>query len=115
MGTVMGTFIRAGEASTPLQSFSESGAFQPGFTLDIIGLDASNTVKLQKSTNQGISWTDVSTLNSEQVAQVITEATDRLAQHRLLCLAKQAITSTGVGIQYKMSRELPVNRNTPPG
>ena len=113
--TVIGTFVKAGEASATIASFSESGAFQPGFTIDIIGLDASNTVKLQKSTDHGLTWSDVSTLNSEQIKQVITEATDKNAKHRLICLAKQAVATLGTVIKYKMTRELPTNRSTPPG
>ena len=111
----MGSFVNKGDISATIASFSESGSFQPGFTLDIIGLDANNTVKLQKSTDYGLTWADVTTYNSNQAATVITETTDRVAKHRLLCLAKQAVSVTGVPIQYKMTREKPTNRSTPPG
>ena len=110
-----GTFVKVGDISDALLSFSEAGAFQPGFTVDIAGLDASNTVKLQKSSDNGITWADVTTYSSDQAKTVITESATRNAQHRLLCLAKQAIGTNGKDIKYKMTRELPTNRVTPPG
>lgn len=116
---IAGTFIRQGDISDAILSFQPAAAatqtLMVGFTVDIIGLDASNTVKLQKSTDNGITWVDVVTYNANQVKTQITEATNVNAQHRLICLAKQAITVTGVPIQFKMTKELPTNRSTPPG
>ncbi len=105
--TVMGSFVNKGEISADIPSFSEAGSFQPGFSMFITGLDASNTVKLRRSTDYGLSWTDVTTYSANQAGTVITESSSRVAKHRLECVTKQAISVNGNPIVYKLTREKP--------
>lgn len=120
-GQIEGTFCRAGEISETLDAFTPASPayghtyLQTGFYLNLRGLDASNTVKLQKSINNGYSWSDVTTYNSEQSNVQIVESAERVvgtneyAIYRLLCLAKEALSANGKVIKYKMSRERPAN------
>lgn len=82
----------AHQVSAPIQG----GAMK----LTLTGLDASNTVKTQRSDNNGISWTDVTTYNSDQAAVAVTDATAN-RQYRLALVAMQA----GKTITYKLSKE----------
>lgn len=96
--TVMQTFVRAGEISGEIESFG-------GFRLYAKGLDASNTIKTQRSLDRGVTWSDVTTYNSDQSAVQISEAT-RGALHRAVCVAKQ--TTTGP-IRVKLTLEWPTS------
>jgi hypothetical protein len=126
---VEGTFCRVGELSNTLDAFTPASPaygityLQTGFYLTLRGVDANNTVKLQKSTKNGYenlgasvtSWTDVTTYNSEQSNVQIVESAERVvgtneyAIYRLICLAKEALSTNGKVIKYKMSRERPSN------
>jgi hypothetical protein len=67
--------------------------------LNTSGLDASNTIKTQKSTDNGITWADQVTYNSDQVNTLITVAHGE--QWRVFLLAQQA----GKQIQYSLGVE----------
>lgn len=67
--------------------------------LNTTGLDASNTIKTQKSTDNGVSWVDQATFNSDQVNTLITVAHGE--QWRIFLLAQQA----GKQIQYSLGVE----------
>lgn len=67
--------------------------------LNTTGLDASNTIKTQKSTDNGITWVDQATLNSDQVNTLIAVAHGE--QWRIFLLAQQA----GKQIQYSLGVE----------
>jgi hypothetical protein len=67
--------------------------------LNLAGLDASNTVKTQKSVNSGQAWTDQVTYNS---AQTNTAVTVVAGEHwRILVVTQQA----GKQMTYSMSVE----------
>lgn len=93
MSTVAGTFTNASGLSAPLPYMVGNAK------LTTVGVDASNTVKTQRSTNNGLTWIDVTTYNSEQSATVLTPAAGE--QYRLACVALQA----GKQIGYKLTRE----------
>lgn len=95
--TVKGTFNRAGEISAEIESFG-------GFRLFARGLDANNTIRLERSTTDGQSWSTVTTYNSDQNATAITETTVN-GKHRLVCATKQ----DGTNVRFKMTTELPTN------
>jgi len=62
-------------------------------------IDASNTCKTQKSTNNGLTWADQSTYNSAQAAVGVTVAA---GEHwRIVSVAAQAIKQ----IDYKLTCE----------
>lgn len=63
------------------------------------GIDASNTVKTQKSTNNGHTWADQTTYNSAQNATAVTVAHGE--QWRLVTVAGQAFKQ----IRYRMAAE----------
>ena len=67
--------------------------------LTTVGLDASNTVKTQKTTNNGASWVDQTTYNADQTNLGITVAHGE--QWRLVLVAQQAFKT----ILYKLSAE----------
>ena len=67
--------------------------------LNTVGLDASNTIKTQKSTDNGITWVDQATFNSDQVNTLIAVAHGE--QWRIFLLAQQA----GKQIQYSLGVE----------
>lgn len=95
---VKGTFasgqsVQVGETSAEL--VIPSGV--TSMKLSTVGLDASNTVKTQKSTSNGQSWTDQTTYNSDQTATAVTVAHGE--QWRLVHVAGQAIKR----IDYEMS------------
>ncbi|MFM2288842.1 MAG: hypothetical protein RL684_1985 [Pseudomonadota bacterium] len=71
----------------------------PQAKLNTTGLDASNTIKTQKSTDNGASWVDQVTYNSDQVNTLITVAHGE--QWRVFLLAQQA----GKQIQYSLGVE----------
>lgn len=62
-------------------------------------IDASNTVKTQKSTNNGLTWADQTTYNSAQNGTSVTVAHGE--QWRLVTVAGQASKQ----ISYRMSVE----------
>jgi hypothetical protein len=66
--------------------------------LTLAGLNASNTVKTQKSTN-GLNWTDQTTYNSNQSALAVPVASGE--RWRLVVVAQQA----GRNVEYAMSAE----------
>lgn len=120
-GTVEGSFIKAGELSQTLDAFTPASPWnghtsvQTGFSLSTKGLDANNTIKTQKSTNNGYSWSDVTTYNSDQNNVQVVESTERVvganeyAIYRLVCVTKEALSVNGKPIQFKMTRERPTN------
>ena len=67
--------------------------------LTTTGLDGSNTIKSQKSTNSGASWTDQTTYNSDQTATSVTVAHGE--QWRLVVVSQQ-VSKT---ISYSFSAE----------
>jgi hypothetical protein len=67
--------------------------------LNTTGLDASNTIKTQKSTDNGITWVDQTTYNSDQTNTLVTVAHGE--QWRVFLLAQQA----GKQIQYSFGVE----------
>lgn len=67
--------------------------------LTTVGLDGSNTVKTQKSTNNGQAWADQTTYNSDQTSTAVTVAHGE--QWRLFVISQQA-TKT---IAYTLSAE----------
>lgn len=67
--------------------------------LNTIGLDASNTVKTQKSVNNGASWVDQVTYNAEQTNTLITVAHGEV--WRIVSVAQQV----GKQIQYSLGVE----------
>lgn len=85
--------------TSPAEPSAVMDADQGTFKLSTVGLDVNNTVKTQKSTDNGATWTDVTTYNAEQTNTVITPAAGE--QYRLTCVLLQALKQ----IQYKMSRE----------
>jgi len=90
-----GQSVQIGETSAEL-------VVPSGFTsmkVTITGLDASNTVKTQKSTNNGQTWADQSTYNSDQTATAVTVAHGE--QWRLFHLAGQALKTIG----YELSAQ----------
>lgn len=118
---VRGTFSGVGQFSATL-SPPEGSVSAPvissniTFRLTTRGVNASNTVKLQKSIHLGMyvpppatdgDWVDVTTYNSEQTDTVITPApgvpnTQNVGEeYRLVCVAIQALHDIG----YEMTRE----------
>lgn len=67
--------------------------------LNTTGLDASNTIKTQKSLDNGITWADQATFNADQVNTLIAVAHGE--QWRIFLLAQQA----GKQIQYSLGVE----------
>lgn len=67
--------------------------------LTTVGLDGSNTVKTQKSTNNGSTWVDQTTYNSDQTLTSITVVAAE--QWRLV----QVSQGTLKDVRYKMSCE----------
>lgn len=67
--------------------------------LTTVGLDASNTVKTQKSINNGQVWVDQVTYNADQTATAITVANGE--QWRLFLISQQALRA----ITFSMSAE----------
>jgi hypothetical protein len=96
MTTVSASFLKAGEISAPIFS-------QGGVLLYAKGLDANNTVKTQRSTD-GITWVDITVYSSDQTGTAISESTIN-AQHRLVCVSKQAVSVNGAAIRFKLSKE----------
>lgn len=92
--TVAGTITSIGQPSAIMPKG------QGAFKLTTVGCDASNTIKTQRSDDDGYSWTDDTTYNSEQAATVITPA-NTSRQYRGVGVALQASRHLG----YKMSRE----------
>lgn len=67
--------------------------------LNTVGLDASNTIKTQKSLDNGVSWADQATFNADQTNTLIAVAHGE--QWRIFLLAQQA----GKQIQYSLGVE----------
>lgn len=67
--------------------------------LTLAGLDGSNTVKTQRSTNNGVTWVDQSTYNSDQNQVGVAVAAGH--HWRIVTVAMQPIRS----IAYKLSAE----------
>lgn len=85
--------------TTPAEPSAVMDENQGTFKLTTSGLDVNNTVKTQKSTDNGATWTDVTTYNADQAATVITPGANE--QYRLVAVLMQALKT----IAYKMSRE----------
>lgn len=87
---VKGTFasgasVQIGETSAELVMPSGSASFK----LTTAGLDANNTVKTQKTLNNGHTWADQVTYNADQAATVIAAVHGE--QWRLVHVAGQAL------------------------
>lgn len=67
--------------------------------LTTTGLDASNTLKTQKTTNNGHTWADQTTFNADQTGTVITVAHGE--QWRVVSVAQQA----GKVMTYELSAQ----------
>lgn len=67
--------------------------------LNTSGLDVNNTIKTQKSTDNGVTWVDQATFNSDQVNTLIAVAHGE--QWRIFQLAQQA----GKTVQYSLGVE----------
>lgn len=98
---VKGTFA-SGKSSNAGSQFSDVLVIPTGVTsmrLNIAGaIDASNTVKTQKSTN-GLTWSDQTTYNSAQTNTSVSVAHGE--QWRLALVASEALKS----INYSLSAE----------
>lgn len=92
-GAIAGTFTSIGQPSAEMLEGLGN------FGLTTIGCNANNTVKTQKSVNGGLTWSDVTTYNSEQSGTTISPAANE--RYRLVAVALQANKQVG----YKMSRE----------
>jgi hypothetical protein len=78
-----------------------SGRLQAGsMKLTLTGLDANNSVKTQRSDDNGNTWTDVTTYTADQAAVAVTDAT--LGRQYQLVLVK---IQAGKTITYKMTKE----------
>lgn len=88
-----GTITKKGGRSAEIASYS-------GIKVFLEGCDANNTMKLQRSINNGQSWSDVATYTSNQNGTVVSESTIS-AQHRLL----NVLLQTGKQIGYKLTKE----------
>ena len=90
-----GQSVQIGEASAEL-------VVPTGFTagkLTTVGLDANNTIKTQKSTNNGYTWADQTTYNADQTATPLVFADGE--QWRLVHVAGQALKT----ISYELSAQ----------
>lgn len=102
---VQGTFTNgsnpvAGNTSDVIDIPEYNRAFSaPTMKLTTVGCNASNTLKTQKSTNNGSTWADQTTYNSEQTNTPI--AVNPGEQWRVVNVAEQAITD----LRYKLSME----------
>ncbi len=98
---IKGTF--ASGASSNAGQLSDTLVIPTNETSAVLNLsgaiDASNTVKTQKTTDNGLTWADVATYNSAQADTAVTVAHGE--QWRLLSLAAQAYKS----INYSFSAE----------
>ncbi len=93
--TVAGTFTGPNQPSGVVDPSSGSGNLR----LTTQGCNASNTLKTQKSTNNGVTWADQTTYSSEQTAAVIPTLA---GEHwRLVAVAQQQYRDLG----YRLSRE----------
>lgn len=100
--TVAGSFT-SGTAHTANVSAGHqiSGSLQAGaMKLTLTGLDANNSVKTQRSDDNGNTWTDVTTYTADQAAVAVTDATLG-RQYRLNLVKIQA----GKTIAYKLTKE----------
>jgi hypothetical protein len=92
-GTAHTANVTAGhQLSAPLQA----GAMK----LTLTGLDANNSVKTQRSDDNGQSWTDVTTYVADQAAVAVTD-NQANRQYRLNLVKIQP----GKTINYKMTKE----------
>jgi len=102
---VQGTFATgsnpvSGNASDAIDVPNSNPAFTaPTMKLTTVGLDASNTIKTQKSTTNGSTWVDQTTYNSDQTATAITVAAGE--QWRVIGVTQQAFKD----IRFKLSME----------
>lgn len=90
-----GGSVQIGEASAELVMPSGSASLK----LTTLGLDANNTVKTQKTLNNGYTWADQVTYNADQTATVIPAVHGE--QWRLVHVAGQALKR----ICYEMSAQ----------
>jgi len=102
---VQGTFATganpvAGNASDILDVPNYNTAFAaPTMKLTTVGLDVNNTIKTQKSINNGSSWVDQTTYNSDQTLTPI--AVNPGEQWRVFGVTQQAFKD----IRFKLSME----------
>jgi hypothetical protein len=98
---VTGTFI-SGQSSNP-GSLSDALVIPTGITLmklSVSGkIDASNTVKTQKSLDNGETWADVATYNSVQSNTLVTVAGGE--QWRLVAPTDQPLTATNYSLSVE--------------
>lgn len=90
-----GASVQIGETSAELVMPSGSVSLK----LTTTGLDANNTLKTRKSTNNGHTWADQVTYNADQAATVIAAVHGE--QWQLVHVAGQALKK----IDYAMSAE----------
>jgi hypothetical protein len=102
---VQGTFATgANPVSANASDVVDVPSFNPAFAaptmkLTTVGLDASNTIKTQKSTNNGSTWVDQTIYNSDQTNTPIAVAAQE--QWRVIGVTQQATKD----IRYKLSLE----------
>lgn len=100
-GLVAGTFANGGSVAVGMRS--EPLVIPTDCTVMYLTLggaiDASNTVKTRKSTNNGLTWSDVTTYNSAQNGTAVTVAGGE--QWIVETVAGQALKE----ISYKLSCE----------
>lgn len=101
---VMGTFFRPlGSSGNSPGQVSDVLGVPSGLSaikLTVTGLDASNTIKTQRSTNNGLTWVDQTTYNSNQNGTSIGATPGH--QWRL---AHVTFNVAGKEISYKLSAE----------
>lgn len=90
-----GASVSVGETSPELVMPSGSASFK----LTTVGCDANNTVKTQKTLNNGYTWADQVTYNAEQAATVIAAVHGE--QWRLVHVAGQALKR----VEYEMKAD----------
>lgn len=98
---VKGTFASAQSAN--IGAISDALVIPYGVTamkLTLAGtIDASNTVKTQKSTNSGQTWADQTTYNSAQAGTSVTVAHGE--QWRLIVVTQQAYKALDYGMSVE--------------
>lgn len=100
--TVAGSFTSGTAHSANVTAGQQiSASLQGGaMKLTLTGLDANNSVKSQRSDDNGLTWADVTTYVADQAAVAVTDNAQG-RQYRLNLVKIQA----GKVISYKMTKE----------
>lgn len=100
--TIAGSFTSGTAHSANVSAGHQvSARLQAGaMKLTLTGLDANNSVKTQRSDDNGVTWTDVTTYVADQAAVVVTDNT--LGRQYQLVLVK---IQAGKVIAYKLTKE----------